>query len=201
MNKGKGSLFIFSGPSGAGKDTVLSVLLKKRNDIYVSVSATTREMRKGEKQGSPYSFISKDSFIDMINKGEVLEYANYCGNYYGTPAKPVEEMLNKGFNVILKIDVQGAMKVKKKIDDAVMIFVVPPSLKVLKERLLGRGTEEEECARKRLLAAEDELSKAGEYDYIIINNDKDDAAADLSNIIDVQRFRAKRQLEILKGGY
>ena len=145
----KGILMVVSGPSGCGKGTVLAEIVKSDN-IFCSVSATTRSPRPGETDGINYYFLAKDRFEEMIADGGMLEYASYCGNYYGTPQKPVEDMLEKGCHVILEIEVQGAMKIKDKCPDAVFIFILPPSLKELRRRLEKRGTESAEVIEKRL---------------------------------------------------
>ncbi len=181
--KSKGTLFIFSAPSGAGKDTVLAEVLKQNDNLKLSISTITREMREGEVEGEKYNFISKEEFEKMLVNKELLEFNEYCGNYYGTPKAPVEKWLNDGYDVILEIDVNGAFKVKSKMPDAVMIFMLPPSVEALKHRLEKRGTESQEVVEKRLKQAKKEIEFASEYDYIFVNDDLDDAVFDLIAII------------------
>ena len=184
----KGTLFIVSGPSGCGKGTVLAEILKQDN-AYYSVSATTRAPRPGEINGVNYHFLSKDEFERLIENGGMLEYANYCGNYYGTPKKPVEDMLTEGKNVILEIEVQGALKVMEKCPEAVSVFILPPSLKELRRRLHKRGTETEEVIEKRIGEAAGEIRKAVNYDYVMINGELEIAVSDLLSIINSQKLK------------
>ena len=184
----KGTLFIVSGPSGCGKGTVLAEILKQDN-VYYSVSATTRAPRPGEINGVNYHFLSKDEFERLIENGGMLEYANYCGNYYGTPKKPVEDMLTEGKNVIREIEVQGALKVMEKCPEAVSVFILPPSLKELRRRLHKRGTETEEVIEKRIGEAAGEIRKAVNYDYVMINGELEIAVSDLLSIINSQKLK------------
>ncbi len=184
----KGTLFIVSGPSGCGKGTVLAEILKQDN-VYYSVSATTRTPRPGEVDGVNYHFLSKDEFEKLIENDGMLEYANYCGNYYGTPKKPVEDMLAEGKNVILEIEVQGALKVMEKCPEAVSVFILPPSLKELRRRLHKRGTETEEVIEKRIGEAAGEIRKAINYDYVMINGELEIAVSDLLSIINSQKLK------------
>lgn len=184
----KGTLFIVSGPSGCGKGTVLAEILKQDN-VYYSVSATTRAPRPGEINGVNYHFLSKDEFEKLIENGGMLEYANYCGNYYGTPKKPVEDMLAEDKNVILEIEVQGALKVMEKCPEAVSVFILPPSLKELRRRLHKRGTETEEVIEKRIGEAAGEIRKAVNYDYVMINGELEIAVSDLLSIINSQKLK------------
>lgn len=184
----KGTLFIVSGPSGCGKGTVLAEIIKQDN-VYYSVSATTRAPRPGEVNGVNYHFLSKDEFEKLIENDGVLEYANYCGNYYGTPKKPVEDMLAEGKNVILEIEVQGALKVMEKCPEAVSVFILPPSLKELRRRLHKRGTETEEVIEKRIGEAAGEIRKAVNYDYVMINGELETAVSDLLSIINSQKLK------------
>lgn len=195
----KGNLFIFSAPSGAGKDTVLKEILKRDEDIRLSISTVTRQMRTGEKEGEKYNFISVDEFEKMLTEKAFLEYNEYCGNYYGTPKAPVERWLEEGKNVILEIDVNGAFKVKKKMPEAVMIFMMPKSFEVLKQRLEGRGTESKEVVEKRLKQAAKEIYFAKEYDYIFFNDKLEDAVNDFMSIIRANALLNKNmKLELRK---
>ncbi|MBR2742832.1 MAG: guanylate kinase [Clostridia bacterium] len=179
----KGRLIVWSGPSGSGKGTVLSEALKKDENLKVSVSATTRKPRTGDIDGVHYHFISREDFLDRIERGEFLEYASYVGNFYGTLEKSVDEMLERGYDVILEIEVVGAMKVKEKRPDALLVFVKPPSMEELRRRLSGRGTESADEVERRIAEAERELSCAKDYDRVIINDDASRAADELIKII------------------
>lgn len=182
MNKGK--LFIVSGPAGSGKDTLIAEYLKENgSNSHLSVSATTRAPRGHEKDGIDYHFFSIDEFKKLINDDKLLEYAEYCGNFYGTLFEPIENWIEKGDNVLLNIEIQGASQVVSKMPDAVRIFIMPPSLEVLRKRLIGRGTDSEESVAKRLMTAEREMQFAGEYDYTVVNDKLEDAVAELTSII------------------
>lgn len=166
----KGLLIVVSGPAGSGKGTVNAHLLKSGDFVY-SVSATTRAPRPGEVDGINYHFISKDEFLARIERGDMLEYTEYCGNFYGTPKKEAEEVLASGKNLILEIEVEGAQNVKKKYPDAVLVLLLPPSFSVQEARLRGRGTETEEKIRLRLERAKEEITFADVYDYVVYNRD------------------------------
>ncbi len=183
MANKNGVLVLFSGPSGVGKDTVLEVVLKKDNSLQRSISLTTRDIRDNEIDGRDYYFISKDRFNNMVENGEVLEFAQYGKNFYGTPKAPVDKWLSEGKKVILKIEVQGAQQIKKLYPDAVGIFVLPPSMEELENRLRSRGTENEEDIQKRLEIAKNEVEKSVDYDYTVINDDLDSASNDVLKII------------------
>lgn len=184
----RGLLFVVSGPSGCGKGTILAEILKQGN-IYYSVSATTRQPRVGEIDGINYLFLAKDKFEELIKDDGMLEYAIYCDNYYGTPRKQVEDNLNEGKDVILEIEVQGAMKIREKCPDAVFVFILPPSIKELRRRLCKRGTEDEETVDKRINQAQNEIRQADKYDYILINGDLDKAVYDLKSIINAEKLK------------
>ncbi len=195
MNKGK--LFILSGPSGSGKDTVLKQVLSKDSNVMLSISSITRQMREGEVAGEKYNFITREQFENMINNDLLLEYNVFVGNYYGTPKAPVEQALNNGTDVILEIDVNGAKQIREKMPDAISIFIMPPSFSELKNRLCGRGTESEEVINQRLNSALKEIERANEYDYIVVNDLIENATANVISIIQSERLRLQRQKEII----
>ena len=197
MRNSKGLLVVLSGPSGSGKGTVLKELLARNDNLFLSVSATTRSPREGEVNGKHYYFLSKDEFEDKIRNDGMLEYASYCGNYYGTPKETVAEMMNAGKDVILEIEVQGAMQIKEKCPDAVFIFIMPPSMNELKHRLSDRRTEDAETIAKRMKAAVDEIRRSYRYDYIVINDVVSKAADTLDEIIRVQKSSTLHMKEFI----
>lgn len=187
--KTKGLLVLFSGPSGSGKDTVLAELKTRDINLKQSISMTTRDMREGEKDGVDYYFTDVPTFEKNIEEGFFLEYVKYGKNYYGTPLKKVQELIDEGSNVFLKIEVEGAANVRKVFPDVVSIFIVPPSLEELERRLRGRGTETEETYRTRLEIAKEEIKRANEYDYIIINEVVEQCADDVCSVIKTESSR------------
>lgn len=193
MTKNKGIMLVVSGPAGSGKGTVNAMLLK-RDDFAFSVSATTRAARPGEVDGVNYHFITRESFLERIDSGDMLEYTEYCGNFYGTPLKEAEEVLRSGKNLILEIEVEGAMNVKRKYPDAVLVLLLPPSYSVQEARLRGRGTETEEKILLRLARAKEEVALADCYDYVVYNYDNraDEAAAHILSIVDAEKCSIKR---------
>ena len=191
VNK-EGMLILFSGPSGVGKDTVLDVVLNKNKELQKSISLTTRNIRENETDGKDYYFITVPKFHEMIENGEVLEYAQYGSNIYGTPKAPVDKWLSEGKTVILKIEVQGAKNIKEMYPDSVGIFLLPPSMEVLEKRLRSRGTEDEEDIQRRLEIARDEIRKSVDYDYFVINENIESAADDALTIIRTLDFSHKR---------
>lgn len=193
----KGVLLVLSGPSGSGKGTVLKQLMQQQDNLYLSVSAATRAPRAGEQHGKDYNFIKKDAFEALIKSGEMLEYAKYCDNYYGTPMADVVTRCNDGIDVILEIEVQGAMQVKVRCPDAVLVFVMPPSVTELKRRLLERNTESAEAIERRLLIARDEIRCAARYDYIVVNDAVAQAAGDIAAIIRSEKNRTFRMTEMI----
>lgn len=195
--KNKGLLVVLSGPSGSGKDTVLKQLLSFDNNIVKSVSATTRPLRKGEINGKDYFFISKKEFCDAISEKKLLEYTNYCGNYYGTLKNIVENYQNKGKDVILKIEIDGAKQIKEKFPDSLRIFILPPSIEDLKKRLITRGTETAKTLEKRLIRAKKEIQFSLEYDYIVINDDINKCAKNIHSIINAEKFKIFRMKNII----
>ena len=193
MTENKGIMLVVSGPAGSGKGTVNAMLLK-RDDFAFSVSATTRAARPGEVDGVNYHFITRESFLERIGSGDMLEYTEYCGNFYGTPLKEAEEVLRSGKNLILEIEVEGAMNVKRKYPDAVLVLLLPPSYSVQEARLRGRGTETEEKILLRLARAKEEVALADCYDYVVYNYDNraDEAAAHILSIVDAEKCSIKR---------
>lgn len=209
MNR-KGILIVVSGFSGAGKGTIMKELLAKYPDTYaLSVSATTRSPREGEEDGREYFFISKEKFEKMIAKDELIEYAKYVENYYGTPREYVEKKLSEGKDVILEIEIQGALKVRKAFPDTLLLFVTPPTAQELKDRLVGRGTETAEVITSRLRRACEEAQGMGEYDHIVVNDKLDECVEEVHRIIQSEHHRSfrnerfieeiKEDLERLKG--
>ncbi|MCD8180509.1 MAG: guanylate kinase [Firmicutes bacterium] len=188
----RGILFVMSGPSGTGKGTICERLLEnKENDIFLSVSSTTREIRKNEIDGVTYNYTTEDNFKRMIENGEMLEYAVYSGNYYGTPKKTVEDMLEKGKNVLLEIEPQGALKVKERMPDAELMFIVPPSMRELKKRLEERGRESAEQIAERLEAAKWEFTQSPKYNSVFVNDDLDACVREVEQAMrDKARSRA-----------
>jgi guanylate kinase len=193
-----GLLIVFSGPSGAGKDTILTQLIEKNPNIRLSVSATTRAPRQGEVNGEDYFFVSKDQFETMISKDEMLESAEYCGNYYGTPSKPINEWLSQGFDVILEIEVQGAAQIKKKCPGCASVFILPPSFDVLEKRLRNRKTENEETIQKRLSTARKEIMEAVHFDYAVINDTVEKAVDDINSIINAEKHKLTRDSNLIE---
>ena len=183
----RGKLIVVSGPSGVGKDTIVSKYLEKNSNTYLSVSCTSRAPREGEVDGVNYIFLSREEFEERINNGDFLEYAEYNGNYYGTPKYKMEEELEKGKDVILVIEVQGALKVKDLIPEALFIFILPPSINTLKERLIGRGTDSPESIEGRINTAIKEIEVSDKYDYNIVNDDLDMAVLELEKIIQKEK--------------
>ncbi|MBE7035583.1 MAG: guanylate kinase [Ruminococcaceae bacterium] len=188
----RGLLLVVSGPSGAGKGTICKALMQKKSDIHLSVSATTRSPRPGEVDGESYYFISEETFRSMIESGGFIEWACFCQNYYGTPREKVEEQLAAGHDVILEIEVQGAMQVRSKFPEAVFVFVMPPSLDELRNRLSGRGTEQPEVVEERLKTALWEFSNIEKYNYIVLNDDVDKAVDRFIHIIEAEKQRTER---------
>jgi len=187
----KGVLIVISGPSGSGKGSIVKELLQ---DIQyaLSVSVTTRPPREFEVEGEHYFFRTEEEFKRMIEAGELLEYTNFCNNFYGTPKVYLEEQLTAGRNIILEIEVEGAMNVKRIYPDAVFIFIVPPTMDVLEERLRLRGSEDDETIKRRLLEAENELSSIKNYDYVVVNDVLETAIADIKTIISAEHMASKR---------
>ena len=176
-------LIIITGPSGVGKGTVVKELLDRNKDIWLSISATTRNPRMGEKDGENYYFISDERFKDMIDKKEFLEWAQFAGNYYGTPLSTVNEKIEKGFIVLLEIEVEGAKQIKEKFPEALSIFLLPPSKEELEKRIRNRGTEKEEAIDRRLSRANYEIASSDEFDFVLTNHDVDETVKEVFKII------------------
>ena len=196
MNR-RGKTFIVSGPSGVGKSTVLRALFQGRDDLYFSVSATTRAPREGEVDGKDYHFISADRFRSMIEEDEFLEYAEYVSNFYGTPKKFVDEAMDAGKDVILDIEIQGAAQVNAKRPETVRIFIAPPSWEELERRLTARGTDTPEKIQKRLLRAKVELDSASGYDYFVINDTVEQAVEELRAILLAEHCRPAERMDLI----
>ncbi len=199
MNKAqKGSLTIISGPSGVGKSTVIAEVLRRRPDLYFSVSYTTRQPRPGEEDGVNYFFVDTPEFERMIRDGELLEYANYSGHYYGTSAKRIDEKLEAGIDVLLDIEVVGSKIVHDKRPDTPLIFVIPPSFEALSRRLHSRNTDSEEVIQRRLDRAREELKEVKRYDYLVVNDDVAAAAAEVLAILLAERCRTSKRIYLIK---
>lgn len=194
----KGRLIVISGPSGAGKSTVVFKAIEGRNDMCFSTSVTTRKPRPNEVDGREYFFVDLDRFKEMVENDELLEHAEYVANSYGTPRKYVEDKLESGMNVLLDIEVQGARQIREKKPDAVLIFIIPPSMEELRRRLVARGTDSERAIEARLIRARQEYAEADFYNYIIVNDDADKAAKELSAIITAERCKAENRTNFLK---
>lgn len=196
----KGILLVVSGPSGCGKGTVLGRLMEKDGNFVLSVSATTRAPRPGEVNGVNYHFITKEDFEGRIERGEMLEHAIFNDNYYGTPKKEAEAVLDSGKNLILEIETKGAMQIKEKYPDAVLVMLLPPDHKTQEARLRGRGTETEEVIKRRLATAVLEIDSIPRYDYVVINRDGeiDEAARAILDIVNAEKHAAKRNTDIQK---
>ena len=193
----KGGVFISSGPSGSGKDTVMTELFKKMPELLFSISSITRAMRAGEREGEKYNFITREKFEDMLKNDRLLEHNEFVGNYYGTPREPVERAVANGQDMVIEVDVNGAAQIREKMPEAVSIFIMPPSFAELKRRLSGRGTESEELIQKRLTSALGEIKRAVDYDYIVVNKDIAAAADNIMSVILSSRLKTDRQTKII----
>ena len=195
----KGRLFIISGPSGSGKDSVMKKVFERLPDLAFSISSITRAMRPGEVEGEKYNFITREKFLNMLENDELLEYNEYIGNYYGTPKAPVIAAIEKGEDILIEVDVNGAKSICEKLPEAVTVFIMPPSYKELKRRLSGRGTETQELIDKRMKEALNEIARATEFDYIVVNDNIDIAVDDIIEVISSSRLMKKRQKYLING--
>lgn len=195
----QGILVVVSGPSGCGKSTVDQLLIKTRKNITMSISDTTRKIRGEEKDGVDYNFISKDEFLDNIEKDKYLEYATVHSHYYGTPKKNIDKLLKNGIDVILEIDIEGARKVKEKCPNAVFIFIMPPSMEILKERLVNRKTESKEQLVERFKNAYKEINEVTKYNYVIVNDDLNESLLKMNSILECERCRVDRIEDVYLG--
>ena len=195
----EGLLLVISAPSGCGKDTVISSVLEKmENDAYLSVSMTTRGIRPGEQEGINYYYVTEEEFFRNVNEGNMLEYARYGSNYYGTPVKPVKKLMSEGKVVILIIEVEGGGNVRKTFPEAVKVFIMPPSMQVLENRLRGRNTDSEQAILDRLEIAKKEMERAVEYDYKVVNDKLETAVTDVLAIIRAERLKIKNMKNKLR---
>lgn len=197
--KKRGELIVLSGPSGAGKSTVISKLLHQRGDIHFSVSFTTRKPRAGEVDGVNYNFVDNAEFERMIRDGELLEFAQYVGNYYGTSLKVIRDHLDKGTDVLLDIEVQGAAKVREKCPEAVTIFLIPPSMEELAARLSFRGTDDAATIQKRLEQAREEYRQIPNYDYLVVNDRVENAVEEIVSILTAEDCRTNKRIHLIEG--
>lgn len=196
MSKQRGNVFLFSGPSGSGKDTILKQIFARYPDLKFSISSTTRAWREPS-DDEKYNFLTNEEFEAGIAADGFLEYAEYCGKYYGTPAAPIEEWRNEGYDVVIECEVQGALQIMEKLSDLTSVFIIPPSIEVLRKRLTGRQTESAEQTEKRIQTAIEEMQFADRYEYLVINDRLEDAVDLVSHIIDSQRAKVINNTKFL----
>lgn len=197
----KGRAVIISGPSGSGKGTTVKALLEERPDLKLSISATTRLPRPGEENGVNYFFVTREEFQKKIENGDMLEYAEFCENVYGTPREYIEQCVSNGEDVILEIEVQGGMQVMAKMPDAISIFLIPPNRQSLEKRLRGRGTETEEVIRERLAQSYEELKYSEKYDYVVVCGEMSKCVSDILNIIDSEKLKSELMQDYIKENF
>lgn len=197
MVKNRGVLIVISGPSGAGKGTICKALLEKHKEISLSVSATTRSPREGEVDGVNYHFLTKEDFVGRIEENDFLEYAEVYGNYYGTPKSNVDKILDSGRDVILEIDIQGALKVKEQSNEGVFIFILPPSMEELKQRIINRGSETQESLMTRFKSAYKEINYVSKYNYAVVNDTVEKAVEKIEAILLAEKCRVDRLKETI----
>ena len=193
---GNGLLIVVSGPSGAGKDTICNKVIEDSDNIWLSVSMTSRNPRGNEKEGKNYFFVTKEEFEQKIKDGKLLEYTNYAGNYYGTPKDKLEDYLNRGIDVILVLDINGAINIKKLVPSALFIFIMPPDMETLKERLIARKTESKEKVIARFTEAYNEINSYNKYNYVVVNDKIENAVSKVKAIIQAEKCRVERIEEI-----
>nr|WP_207635556.1 guanylate kinase [Ruminiclostridium cellulolyticum] len=198
MMQQKGLLVVVSGPSGTGKGTVCKKLLSQRDNVRYSVSATTRKPREGEIEGQSYFFVSESKFLDMIKNDALIEWDKYCDNYYGTPKSYVDSSMESGMDIILEITVEGALEIKQKYPDSVLIFILPPSFEELRRRIECRATECTDVIEKRLQKAASEIKYVSKYDYLILNDSVDEAVMNIEKVLDSERLKPSRNVEIIE---
>ena len=197
MTEQKGNVFLVSGPSGSGKDTILKQVFARMPELKFSISSITRAKRDPS-DDEKYRFLTRDEFEEQIRNDGFLEYAEYCGNYYGTPAAPVKDWRQQGFDVVIECDVQGAFQIMEKLPEATSVFIAPPSVEVLRKRLTGRQTENAEQTEKRISAAIQEMMQAERYDYLVINDKLEDAVDLFENIVKVQRAKVSQNIKFIQ---
>lgn len=199
MSETRGLLIVLSGPSGVGKGTVRAAVFKDNQYNYTySISATTRKIRPGEVDGKDYYFMSREEFEGLIEQGALLEYTQYVGNYYGTPIQPIEEHLSKGHDVFLEIEVQGAMKVRERMPEGIFIFLAPPNISELESRIVGRGTDNQDIIYERMQKAREEIEMMKHYDFVVVNDQVENAVQKINAIIQSEHLRVERIIDAIK---
>lgn len=199
MSETRGLLIVLSGPSGVGKGTVRAAVFKDNQYNYTySISATTRKIRPGEVDGKDYYFMSREEFEGLIEQGALLEYTQYVGNYYGTPIQPIEEHLSKGHDVFLEIEVQGAMKVRERMPEGIFIFLAPPNISELESRIVGRGTDNQDIIYERMQKAREEIEMMKHYDFVVVNDQVENAVQKINAIIQSEHLRVERMIDAIK---
>ena len=193
----RGTLYVVSAPSGCGKGTILAEVFERNSNVFYSVSATTRNPREGEVDGVNYHFLTREKFVELVENNGMLEYAEFCGNMYGTPREAVEKKLSEGCDVILEIETKGAKQIKEKMPEAILIFILPPSINELRRRLKKRGTETEEVIERRVSEAEGEIRQAYDYDYVMMNGELSEAIDDFMAIMKASKYDKNNNKKII----